>query len=129
MSSLFKNPQRESLWRKSLVGDEQLDGNILAELWHPEGSFQIASMPRVTGRENIRAFFKQFFSMGLFTKLEHEMLEVWDMDEVLIYSAVAIYTRKDGSQLRSPYTNTVKFRDGQFWDYRVYIDTHALLAG
>jgi len=59
-------------------------------------------MPRVTGREAIRAFFRQFFSMGLFTKLEHEMLEVWDLDEVLIYSAVAIYTRKDGSQLRSP---------------------------
>ena len=67
--------------------------------------------------------------MGLFTKLEHEMLEVWDLDEVLICSAVAIYTRNDGNRLRSPDTNTAKFRDGQFWDYRIHIDTHALLAG
>lgn len=129
MSILFKNPERESLWRQLLVGDARQDGDLLAELWHLDGSFQIGAMPRVSGRENIRAFFKQLFSMGVFTKVEHELTEVWDLDEVLIYSAVAIYTRKDGSRLRCPYTNTVKFLDGRFWDYRVYMDTGALFAG
>lgn len=124
----FKNADRQHLWQQSLIGDAQLDAQLLASLWHPQGSFQIAALPGVTGRDEIRGFFQHFFSMGLFTKLEHEMVEVWDLEEVLIYSAIAIYTRANGSQLRIPYTNTVKYKDGLFWDYRVFIDTHPLLT-
>lgn len=129
MPADFKHADRQALWEKTLIGDAQRDADLLASLWHPEGSFQIGAMPPVNGRENIRGFFKHFFSMGLFVTLTHEMIEVWDLEDVLIYSATATYTRQDGSQLRLPYTNTVKYRDGLFWDYRVFIDTKPLLGG
>jgi hypothetical protein len=86
----------------------------------------IGAMPRVTGRESVRAFFKQFFSYGLFTKLEHEMGAVWEHPDALIYEATAVYTKPDGSLLRVPYVNVVRHRDGLFGDYRVYIDTKPL---
>lgn len=120
------HPERRALWERSLVADAELDAEALAALWHPEGAVQIGAIPQVTGRENVRSFFAGFFASGLFVRLEHEMLEVWDLDDVLIYSAVAIYTREDGSVLRVPYTNTVKYRDGLFYDYRVFIDTKPL---
>ncbi len=120
------HPERKSLWERTLAADARLDADALAVLWHPEGGVQIGAIPQVKGRENVRKFFAGFFARRLFEKLEHEMLEIWDLDDVLIYSAVAIYTRKDGSVLRVPYTNTVKYRDGLFYDYRVFIDTKPL---
>lgn len=127
-NTTFTHPERLHLWERSLVGDATLDAELLANLWHPQGSFQIGAMPQVTGREAIRGFFEQFFSMGLFARLDHELIEVWDLEDALIYSAVAVYTRADGSTLRVPYTNTVKYEDGLFGDYRVYIDTAPLMA-
>ena len=54
------------------------------------------------------------------------MIEVWDLEEVLIYSAIAIYTKPDGSILKTPYTNIVNYKDGLFCDYKVFIDTAPL---
>lgn len=62
------------------------------------------------------------------TTLEHEMLEVFDLDNELTYDAQAIYTLPGGGQLRVPYVNIVKYRDDLFADYRVFIDTHPLLS-
>ncbi len=126
MINQIQKPLRLILWEKSLVFDSNLDGDGLGTLWHPEGTFQIGAMPVVKGSQNIAAFFKQFFSYGLFTKLDHEMIEVWDLEDVLIYNATAIYTKPDGSILKVPYTNIVKYKDNLFWDYRVFIDTAPL---
>jgi hypothetical protein len=126
MNNQITNKERKALYEKSLIYDATLDGSGLGSLWHPKGKFQIASFPQVEGNQNIAGFFNQFFSYGMFTKLEHEMLEVWDLDDVLIYSALAVYTRPDGSILKTPYTNIVKYKDGLFWDYKVFIDTAPL---
>ena len=128
LDAAFVHPQRRHLWERSLIGDATLDAGLLASLWHPQGSFQIGAMPQVKGQDAIRGFLERFFSMGLFTRLDHELLEVWDLEAVLIYTATALYTRADGSVLRVPYTNTVKYQDGLFADYRVYIDTAPLMA-
>lgn len=126
MNKQIKSQERKTLYEKSLIYDANLDADGLGTLWHPEGKFQIASFPQVVGSQNIAAFFKQFFSYGLFSKLEHDMIEVWDLDDVLIYNAIAIYTRPDGSILKTPYTNIVKYKDGLFSDYKVFIDTAPL---
>lgn len=126
MKNLINNQGRKDLYEKSLIYDSNLDSEGLGTLWHPEGKLQIASFPQVVGNQNITAFFKQFFSYGLFSKLEHEMIEVWDMEDVLIYNATAIYTKPDGSILKIPYTNIVKYKDRLFWDYKVFIDTAPL---
>jgi hypothetical protein len=124
----IKNAARRKLWEKSVVADRAKDADGLAALWHSEGSFQIGAQPLVKGRENIRQFFGHFFSMPLFTRLDHEMSEVWDLEDVLIYSAEAIYTRANGEILKVPYTNIVKYKDGLFFDYHVYIDTKPLFG-
>lgn len=126
MNTQIINPMRKELYEKSLIFDENLDGTNLGKLWHSEGKFQIASLPQVIGNQNIAGFFNQFFSYGLFTKLNHEMIEVWDLEDVLIYNANAIYTKSDGSILTIPYTNIIKYKDNLFWDYKVFIDTSPL---
>ncbi|MCU0684988.1 MAG: nuclear transport factor 2 family protein [Polyangiaceae bacterium] len=120
------DPARRALYEQTLVYDATLDADGLAELWHPQGTVQIGSRPAVTGRADIRAFFAGFFASGAFTKLEHEMIEVWNTPEALLYHATAIYTLADGSQVRVPYVNVVKYRDGLFFDYRVFIDPSPL---
>jgi hypothetical protein len=122
----IQDATRKSLYERSLTYDATLDAKGLATLWHPEGSVQIGAQPRVTGREAVGAFFKTFFSYGLFKKLEHEMVEVWDLPD-LIYQAVAIYTLPDDTVLRIPYVNVVKYKEGLFFDYKVFIDTKPLL--
>ncbi|HEU4535043.1 MAG TPA: nuclear transport factor 2 family protein [Polyangiaceae bacterium] len=123
---VISDPSRKALYDQLLVYDATLDADGLAGLWHPEGSVQIGSSPAVTGRENIRAFFAGFFASGAFTKLEHEMIEVWDAPDALLYNATAIYTLADGSQVRVPYVNVVKYREGLFFDYRVFLDPSPL---
>lgn len=128
MSPTIHDPVRRTLHERSLAYDAALDANGLAELWHPDGAVQIGAFPRVQGRTAVQGFFGQFFAMGLFTRLEHELASVWDLPDVLIYEATAIYTKPDGKVLRVPYTNVVRYRDGLFADYRVYIDTKPLLG-
>jgi SnoaL-like domain len=125
-STAIQDPQKRALWEKSVVADANLDANALAELWHPEGSVQIASNPRVTGRENVRQFFGGFFGLKLFKKLEHKMIEVWELPDATIYNATATYTLQDNSQVSLPYVNVVKCKDGLFFDYKVFIDASAL---
>lgn len=127
-NTTISNPRRRELYVRSLAHDAALNADGLAELWHPEGSFRIGGMPTVTGRDAVRGFFGQFFATGLFTKIEHDMKQVWDLPDALIYEADVIYTRPDGSTLRVPYTNVVRYRDGLFSDYRVYVDTKPLTA-
>lgn len=124
----FTDPLRRDLYERSLVGDAEKRADLLGQLWHPEGSVQLGAFPRVTGRENVEAFFAQFLGNPLLTSLTHEMKEVWELPEVSIYTATAIYDLADGSQLRVPYTNVVRYRDDLFHDYRVFVDTAPLMA-
>lgn len=122
------DPKRRALWEKSLIADAALDADALAELFHPEaGSFRIGSLPPVEGREPVREFFKQFFAMGMFTTMKHEMIEVHDLPDVLVYEARVTYTRPNGSTLSVPYVNKIRYRDGLFASYRVFIDRTALM--
>jgi hypothetical protein len=126
MEKHILNQSRRAIWERSLVYDANLDWAGLGTLWHVNGKIQIGAMPEVQGNSNIAQFFRQFFSYGLFKKLEHEMIEVWDLENVLIYNATAIYTKPNGTVLKVPYTNIVKYKDELFWDYRVFIDTAPL---
>lgn len=125
--STITDPTRRSLYERSLVADAALDADALAELWHEEGSVRIASNRPAVGRDAVRGFFSHFFSLGLFDKLEHEMHEVWNLEDALIYRADALYTRGDG-MIALPYVNVVKYRDGLLDDYRVFIDTKPLFG-
>ena len=128
ISLRINDPIRRDLYERSLVADERLDSDSLAELWHPEGSFQLGAQPVVTGRDGVRANFARFFSLGLFTSLTHEMLEVFDLTEVLIYRALVTYVREGASPLTVPYMNAITYRDGLFDRYEVFIDTAPLFA-
>ena len=112
--------------REQTVAEKRAD--LLAELWHPEGSVQLGAFPRVSGRENVKAFFARFLGNPMLESLKHEMIEVWEMPDASIYTAIAIYDLADGSQLRVPYTNIVRYRDDLFHDYRVFVDTAPLVA-
>ena len=128
ISLRINDPIRRDLYERSLVADECLDSDALAELWHPEGSFQLGAQSVVTGRDGVRANFAGFFSLGLFTSLTHEMLEVFDLTEILIYRALVTYLREGASPLTVPYMNAITYRDGLFDRYEVFIDTAPLFA-
>ena len=124
----FADPVRRDLYERSLVGDAEKRADLLGDLWHPDGSVQLGAFPRVQGRQNVEAFFAQFLGNPLLASLTHEMEQVWELPDASIYTATAIYDLADGTQLRVPYTNIVRYRDDLFHDYRVFVDTAPLMA-
>jgi hypothetical protein len=125
MSTTFKNPYREALARKSMNHDAKLDAKGFGDMYHAEATFKIGAMPEVKGAANIENFVAQFFKMG-FTKIEHRFVEVWDLDDALIFSAEATFHFPNGTAVTIPYLNTHKYKDNLYFETKIYIDTKAL---
>lgn len=58
--------------------------------------------------------------------IEHELLEVYDLDDALLWRANAVYGMPDGSAVVAPYMNRVRFEGGLCKDYRVHVDLSGL---
>lgn len=110
-------------------GDATKDAARIAKHFAANAVFQIGSMPAVTGRAAVEGMLSGFFAQSPFVALEHELLEVYDLDEALIWRANAVYRMPDGSSISTPYVNRVRFAGDECSDYRVHIDLSALRPG
>lgn len=119
-------PERRAVIEDLFVGDGTKDAARIAARFGIESTFQIGGMPPVTTREGVRAMLAGFFASGPFVSLEHELLEVYDLDEALIWRANAVYRLPDGGTITTPYVNRVTFVAGECADYRVHIDLSSL---
>lgn len=89
-------------------------------------TFVYANSDPVIGRANIAETSKNF--MALIARIEHQLLEAWAVDDVIVSRLNVTYTRKDGSTLTVPAATIWRMRDKQIHEYRIYIDVAQLFA-
>lgn len=124
----ISTPYRRALAERSFAVDFSQDATGFGALYAPDATFKIGAMPTVSGPAAIEGFVANFFSMGLFSSLSHEILEVWDLEKSLIFTALANYKLKDGSVLTLDYVKILEYSNQLISTDRIFIDTHPLLA-
>lgn len=80
----------------------------------------------VRGKPTIRDGVAGFFAS--IAAIRHDLLDTWTLPDVVICRGVVTYTRHGGTQLRVPFANVFKLRDGRIQDYLIYIDNTQLYA-
>lgn len=119
-------PERRAVLEDLFRGDGTKDADRIAAHFAANATFQIGGMPPVKTRDGVRAMLAGFFAQSPFLALEHELLEVYDLDEALLWRANALYRMRDGRVISTPYVNRVTFAAGECVDYRVHIDLSTL---
>ncbi|MFM0630073.1 nuclear transport factor 2 family protein [Paraburkholderia xenovorans] len=102
------------------------DERRLARFLTDNCTFVYANNDPVIGRAKIAEYSKNF--MALIAGIEHQLLEVWAVDDIVISRIEVTYTRKDGSTLTVPAVTIWRVRDRQIDDYRIYIDVAPLFT-
>lgn len=119
-------PERRAVLTDLFRGDGTKDAARIASHFAEDAVFQIGAMPPVATRAGVESMLGGFFAQSPFLVLEHELLEVYDLDEALLWRANAVYRMPDGTSVSVPYVNRVRFVKGACADYRVHIDLSAL---
>jgi hypothetical protein len=119
-------PERRATLIDLFRGDAALDAERVTANFADDVVFQIGGGPPLVGRAAVTGMLRGLFSSGAFASLEHDLLEVYDLDDALIWRADAHYLRPDGSRVVTPYVNRVRFAGRTCTDYRVHIDLSAL---
>ena len=105
---------------------DRKDADGFAALFTTDGRFRFGNSPTVTGREGIASTVGEFF--GSLESLRHEILDVWEDDDVVISEVEVVYRRKDGHEVLLP-AATIGRRQGDLLrDYRIYMDVNPLFA-
>ncbi|HJR45069.1 MAG TPA: nuclear transport factor 2 family protein [Actinomycetota bacterium] len=105
---------------------DTLDARGFAGFFEPDGRMRFGNAPTLTGREEIASSIEQFFA-GL-QGLRHEILDVWEEDDVVIGEVEATYTRTDGSEVILPAVTIGRCNGDLLRDYRIYMDINPLFA-
>lgn len=112
---------------KELFGTvDAMDAQGFSRYFTQEAHFRFGNAPTVTGRDAIASSVEEFFSN--LEGLRHEILDVWEQDDVVISEVEVTYTRKDGSEVHLPAATIARCKDHLMSDYRIYMDINALFA-
>jgi len=88
------------------------------------GLFRFANQPPIQGKEAIEKAVAAFFK-GLKT-LSHKDLEVWQVENAIIINGWVTYNRLNNSQLKIPFSVTLKLSNGLIQEYLVFMDNSEL---
>ncbi len=105
---------------------DRMDAPGFANAFTEGGRFRFGNNPTVSARDGIREAVDQFFSN--LKGLRHEILDVWEADDVVISEVEVTYTRKDGQELLLPAATIGRRSNGLLEDYRIYMDVNPLFA-
>lgn len=109
-----------SLFKSIDEKDPEAFSRFLAE----DCRFKFGNMPEVVGRSNVEAFVRGFFES--IDSLSHDVKESWDVGNGMVCHGSVTYTRKSGSKLTVPFSNILKMRDGQVYEYLIFADVSEL---
>lgn len=102
------------------------DAKGFSEFITENGSFRFGNQPEVTGRKAIEDYVAAFFTM--IGSSSHEIINVWDNGEHIIWEGKVNYTRLDGGKVPVNFTN-IFYMNGRLIDkYNIYIDNTPLFA-
>jgi uncharacterized protein (TIGR02246 family) len=102
------------------------DARGFAAFFAEDGRFTFGNAPTVTGPEAVESACDQFFST--LQDLDHEMENVWELDDTLICEVTVKYGTLDGRNLELPAVNIIHHKDGVVTDYRIFMDVSPLFG-
>lgn len=105
---------------------DSMDPAAQLAFFTPDCSFVFANQGPAKGHEAIGAQVKAFFST--IAGLEHELFEVWPIDDNIIVRMAVTYTRKDRKRMTFPAAVIWKIRDELISEFRIYVDNSPLFA-
>ncbi len=94
----------------------------------PEVVFRFGNSDPTRGREATRKVIEVFFSSV--AGLRHRLDDIWHVEQksTCICRGEVLYTRLDGTELRVPFANVFRLRDGGIREYSIYVDASQLYA-
>ncbi len=94
----------------------------------PEVIFRFGNSEPIRGRESTREVIAGFFSSV--AALRHRLDDIWQVDRqsTCICRGEVFYTRLNGTELRVPFANVFRLRDGNIREYSIYVDASQLYA-
>lgn len=105
---------------------DSMDARGFAAAFAEDGLFRFGNNPTAVGRDQIESSVNAFFSN--LEGLRHEILDVWDHEDVVLSEVEATYTRLDGTSISLPAATIGRRRDGLLSDYRIYMDINPLFT-
>ncbi len=106
---------------------DRFDPDAFAAHLTDDVEFVYGSGEPVRGRDAVRAHVAGFFAA--FEGIEHAVDEVWrPAPEVAVLEGRVRYRRAGLPDVRVPFVNVLRMRDGAIHQYRIYVDPSPLAA-
>lgn len=105
---------------------DAMDAGAFARFFTEDGVFRFGNAPSVSGRDEIARSVDEFYSA--LSSLQHQILDVWEQDDVVISEVEVTYNRKDGARIDLPASTIARCDGDLISDYRIYMDISPLFA-
>ena len=102
------------------------DAAMFGSMLDDEVVFQFGNFPPSKGKKATVEVVDNFFNA--IGGIKHDVLDEIKADDVIINHGNVTYTRKDGSDLKVPYSTMFYMNGDKIKDYYIFVDNSALFA-
>ena len=121
------NAQAAKLDLTSLFGAiDRMDVVTFESFLTEDSVFRFGNAQPVRGRSNVSEYVAGFFSS--IKALKHNVLGVWEQNNVFTVQGEVTYTRKDDRSVTVPFVNLFKTDGKLIREYLVYVDASPLYS-
>jgi len=113
-------------WKTLINAIDRMDPDAFASFLTEDAIFRFGNAEPVKGMRNVRENVAGFFSS--IKSLKHEVLGVWEKDNVITLQGEVTYIRKDDRVVMVPFVNLLKMKGTLIHEYLVYVDASQLFA-
>jgi len=113
-------------WKALLNSIDRMDHDAFASFLTEDAVFRFANAEPVKGKKIVREYVAGFFSS--IKSLKHEVLGVWEKDNVITIQGEVKYIRKDDRAVKVPFVNLFKMKGTLIHEYLIYVDASQLFA-
>lgn len=105
---------------------DAMDADAFVSFLTEDAVFRYGSQEAVEGRDAIREYVAQFFTMV--RGLRHTLLDTWEGEERLAVRGEVTYQKLDGGEVTLPFVDVLRLSADGIRDYLVYIDPSPLMS-
>jgi ketosteroid isomerase-like protein len=113
-------------FRELFAAIDSEDSDAFVAFLTDDAVFRYGSWEPVVGRENVRLAVAGFFQT--IKALRHNVLNTWQVGDVIFSQGEVTYTRLDEKQVTVPFLNLFKMQGDLIQEYSIYIDPTPLFA-
>ena len=113
-------------WKSLFNAIDSMDANTFASFLTEDSVFRFGNAKPVRGRNNVKEAVAGFFSS--IRALKHDVLGIWESDDVVTIQGEVSYTKKDGGVVTVPFVDLLRLNRSLIQEYLIYIDASPLYS-